>query len=429
MAAPGTQLDRAAIAEQVSGIVAGLLAELGIHRVAAEFKPSAHLERDLGLGSLERVELVLRVSKTFQITLPDRVAAEAETLGDLLDAVAAQNGAAPAEIADRRDSASEPRVPFPAAASDFRENLFAQAETLTEVCLHRGRADAARQHIFLREEDAGTRTITFGELAQRAGAIAHGLRARGLQPGECVALMLPTSADFFFSFLGVILAGGVAVPIYPPMRADRIEEYAARQSAILSSAQARFLITFRQAEAVARMLQPHVASLKGVLSAAKLAETSNGSASFEPHPARPSDLAFLQYTSGSTGEPKGVMLTHANVLANIRGIAEALELDSSDALATWLPLYHDMGLIGCWLLPLAMGIPMAAMSPLAFLTRPERWLWAVHHHRATIAAAPNFAFELCVRKIDDRDIEGLDLSSWRCLLNGAEPSIRARWTA
>jgi fatty-acyl-CoA synthase len=416
MATPGTQLDRAAIEEQVSRIVAELLAELGSHRLPQEVKPSAHLERDLGLGSLERVELVQRISAAFHTTLSDRVAAEAETLADLLNAVAAGDASAP-----ERFSAAAPRAPFPAATTDLRERLLDRAETLTEICLHRGRSDAHRPHLFLREDDGATRAISFGELWERASSIAHGLRARGLEPGESVALMLPTSADFFPSFLGVILAGGVAAPIYPPLRADRIEEYAARQSAILRSAQARFLISFRQAEAVAHLLHPHVPSLKGVLSAAKLAETSNGSASFEAHHARPSDLAMLQYTSGSTGEPKGVTLTHANLLANIRSMVDALEIDTSDVMVSWLPLYHDMGLIGSWLLPFCMGLPLAVMSPLAFLTRPERWLWAVHHHRATVAAAPNFAFELCVRKIADRDIQGLDLSSWRCLLNGAEP--------
>lgn len=416
MATPGTQLDRAAIEEQVSRIVAELLLELGSHRLPQEIKPSAHLERDLGLGSLERVELVLRISTAFHASLSDRVAAEAETLADLLTAVASHDAGAPELF-----SAAAPRAPFPAPTTDLRERLLDRAETLTEICLHRGRSDAHRPHLFLREDDGATRSITFGELFQRASSMAHGLRTRGLEPGEAVALMLPSSADFFSSFLGVILAGGVAVPIYPPMRADRIEEYAARQAAILRSAEAKFLITFRQAEAVAHLLHPHVPSLKGVLSAAKLAETSNGSASFKAHHARPSDLTFLQYTSGSTGEPKGVMLTHANLLANIRAIVDALEIDSSDVVVSWLPLYHDMGLIGSWLLPFSMGFPLAVMSPLAFLTRPERWLWAVHQHRATLAAAPNFAFELCVRKIADRDIEGLDLSSWRCLLNGSEP--------
>ena len=115
------------------------------------------------------------------------------------------------------------------------------------------------------------------------------------------------------------------------------------------------------------------------------------------------------------------MLTHANLLANMRAIGEAVELSPRDVGVTWLPLYHDMGLIGAWLTLMYFGVPVAVMSPISFLTRPERWLWAFHKHRGTIAAAPNFAYELCVRKIADKDIEGLDLSSWRAALNGAEP--------
>ena len=130
-----------------------------------------------------------------------------------------------------------------------------------------------------------------------------------------------------------------------------------------------------------------------------------------------SDIALLQYTSGSTGDPKGVTLTHANLLANIRAIGEAVQMTSEDVGISWLPLYHDMGLIGAWLTLLHFGTPLRVMSPLAFLTRPERWLQAFHKHRGTITAAPNFAYELCVRKIADKDIEGLDLSS---LARGAE---------
>ncbi|MDE3217130.1 MAG: AMP-binding protein, partial [Gemmatimonadota bacterium] len=134
-----------------------------------------------------------------------------------------------------------------------------------------------------------------------------------------------------------------------------------------------------------------------------------------------SSAALIQYTSGSTGDPKGVVLTHANLLANIRAIADGVDMRPTDAIVSWLPLYHDMGLIGAWLTGLVQGLPIGLMSPLAFLARPERWLWAIHQERASLCAAPNFAYDLCVRKVRDEAIEGLDLSTWRCALNGSEP--------
>ena len=221
------------------------------------------------------------------------------------------------------------------------------------------------------------------------------------------------------------------MPIYPPFRADRIEEYAARQAGILNNAEVCLLLTFRRAEAVAHLVQPRVRSLASVVDAEKLIDLADkapppapGSVARAPdrQPRAPlSDIALLQYTSGSTGDPKGVVLTHANLLANMRGIGTAVQMGPGDVGVSWLPLYHDMGLIGAWLTLLHFGVPLAVMSPLAFLTRPERWLWAFHKHRGTITAAPNFAYELCVRKITDKDIEGLDLSSWRVAMNGAEP--------
>ncbi|MCI0417710.1 MAG: AMP-binding protein, partial [Acidobacteria bacterium] len=242
------------------------------------------------------------------------------------------------------------------------------------------------------------------------------------------ALMLPTGEEIFFAFFGILLAGGVPVPIYPPFKASRIEEYAQRQSRILQNAEARFLITFRQAEKLARLLKPNIPSLKRVLTVAELSRR-------ESEPPRPRDMpsplrgarlsgssvALIQYTSGSTGDPKGVVLTHSNLLANIRAIGAGLKLQPADFGVSWLPLYHDMGLIGTWLTALCSGVPVAILSPLSFLNRPERWLWAIHQHRATVSAAPNFAYELCARRIDDRSIEGLDLSCWRAALNGAEP--------
>ncbi|MGC1313391.1 MAG: AMP-binding protein, partial [Candidatus Acidiferrum sp.] len=274
-------------------------------------------------------------------------------------------------------------------------------------------------------------TLTFGELYAAAQRCAAELAKRGVPAGGRVALMLPTSRAFFVSYAGILLAGAIPVPIYPPFRADRIEEYAARQSAILKNAEVCLLLTFRQAEAVARLLKPRVHSLAEVADAEKLIDAADKAPPPSPgalplhltgsRARKASDIALLQYTSGSTGDPKGVVLTHANLLANIRAIGEAVDLGPNDLGVSWLPLYHDMGLIGAWLTLLHFGIPLAVMSPLAFLTRPERWLKAFQKFGGTISAAPNFAYELCVRKIADKDIEGLDLSGWRAALNGAEP--------
>ena len=185
--------------------------------------------------------------------------------------------------------------------------------------------------------------------------MAAELVKRGIGRGDRVAFMLPTSRDFFLTFAGTLLAGATPVPIYPPFRADRIAEYAERQSAILANAGARLLITFREAASVAKLLKPLVPSLEGVATAESLIESRIAAPLGQQLHARGEDLALLQYTSGSTGNPKGVMLTHANLLANVRAIGEAVALRDDDVGVSWLPLYHDMGLIGAWLMPLYFG--------------------------------------------------------------------------
>jgi len=132
-------------------------------------------------------------------------------------------------------------------------------------------------------------------------------------------------------------------------------------------------------------------------------------------------IAMLQYTSGSTGSPKGVILTHNNLLTNIHAMGALMGANESDVFVSWLPLYHDMGLIGAWLGSLYFGCLLVLMSPTSFLARPERWLRAIHDYRGTLSASPNFGYELCARRPVDRDLEGLDLSSWRLAFNGAEP--------
>ncbi len=414
----------------VREVLEELSAGRGLEELAAR-GPAAHLERELGLGSLERVELMLRLGDACGVRLPDRVVAGAERVQDLIDALMYERERE--DLGGKSHDVSSGVAAAVVPAREHRPDLehrIREAQTLTEILRLRGLGEPGRTHIHLYEEEERLRVITFGELYERASAVAGELRQRGLEPGETVAIMLPTCAEFFYTFAGILLAGGIPVPLYPPFRADRIAEYATRQANILRNAESRFLITFRQAESLARLLSPRVPTLRGVLNAARLASPPIGpetsSKVWRPvanlsHRARGEDIAFLQYTSGSTGDPKGVMLTHANLLANIRSIVDGLEVRSDDVVVSWLPLYHDMGLIGAWMAPLYFGVPVVVMSPLAFLSRPERWLRAIDRHRGTLSPAPNFAYELCVRKIADKDLEGLDLSSWRAALNGAEP--------
>ena len=445
MGATGTKIDRtAAVGTQTLDTLRQLLTELGGARGLGELAArgtAAHLERELGLGSLERVELMLRLGDACGVRLPDRVVVEADTVQDLVDAILGEEAGGNAGGASSRGgdtgAAGTATAVAPAFSPAIRADLEQQirnAETLTEILRLRGRGEPARAHIHLYEENDELRTITFGELYERASTVAAELQRRGLEPGQTVSIMLPTCAEFFSTFAGILLAGGIPVPIYPPFRADRIAEYAKRQSNILRNAEARFLITWKQAEGLARLLKPAVPTLREVLNAQSLANSTTAKAPGEDaaseqwrpvenlvHHARGEDIAFLQYTSGSTGDPKGVVLTHANLLANIKSIVSGIEIKSDDVAVSWLPLYHDMGLIGAWFVPIFTGIPLVVMSPLAFLSRPERWLWAIHKHRGTISPAPNFAYELCVRKIPDKDLQGLDLSSWRAATNGAEP--------
>jgi fatty-acyl-CoA synthase len=432
VATPATQLDAAEIRERVLGVIRSLLEELGSRGALPMLNAASQLDRDLGLGSLERVELLARLETAFGVRLPDAVMAEANTPEDLAKALLSAPEAETLE--DEAASALRAAVTTQKLHRDAEDAGVFAAETLLDVLRYRAMHDAERAHLLITEETEArerSATLTFGELYAAAQRCAAELARRGVPAGGRVALMLPTSRAFFVSYAGILLAGAIPVPIYPPFRADRIEEYAERQSAILKNAEVCLLLTFRQAEAVARLLKPRVKSLMEVADAEKLIDAADKAPPPSPgalplhltgsRARKASDIALLQYTSGSTGDPKGVVLTHANLLANIRAIGEAVELGPGDVGVSWLPLYHDMGLIGAWLTLLHFGVPLAVMSPLAFLTRPERWLKAFQKYGGTISAAPNFAYELCVRKIADKDIQGLDLSNWRAALNGAEP--------
>jgi fatty-acyl-CoA synthase len=399
--AAGPEVER-----RILEIVQGLVAELRGSSHEGRVSLDDSLDRDLGLGSLERVELMLRLEQAFSVALPDAVMAEAEQPRDL---VAAILSGAPST----RERCTKP-APLPGPAASAPES----AATLPDVLRWQAEANPDRVHIFLREDNGTEAPITYRALWERASAVAAGLRERRLRRGDSVALMLRTEEAFFPAFFGILLCGGVPVPIYPPFRLDRLEEYAERAAGILRNAEARLLLTFPEAERLAGLLRGRVPSLGEVTTIARIA--GGGDAAPEAGLAA-GDPALIQYTSGSTGAPKGVLLTHANLLANIRSIAEGIAIRADDVAVSWLPLYHDMGLIGSWLAALYYAIPIAILSPLAFLSRPVRWLHTIQARRGTLSCAPNFAFDLCVRKIRDDEIEGLDLSSWRLAFNGSEP--------
>jgi len=362
------------------------------------------LDRDLGFDSLGRVELLSRIEHMFGTSLPERVIATAETPRDLLNAVLKSGTSSAPAFAETiiKVNSLGTRV-----SVDDAGTLMALLDRHVAINPH-------RTHIVLTETEE---EISYATLRKEAGSVAAGLQALGLQRGQTVAIMLPTGSEYFYSFYGILLAGGIPVPIYPPVRLAQIEDHLRRHAGILNNALVSFLITVPKAKAVAQLLKSAVRSLRAVITVPELAEFR---LAFTGLVAEPRDIAFLQYTSGSTGAPKGVILTHANLLANIRAMGQATRADSQDVFVSWLPLYHDMGLIGAWLGSLYHAIPLVIMSPLTFLAHPERWLWAVHRYRGSLSAAPNFAYELCVRKIGDDSLKGLDLSSWRLAFNGAE---------
>jgi 1-acyl-sn-glycerol-3-phosphate acyltransferase len=388
-----------------------LALESGGERAARAVSETASLERDIGLGSLERVELITRIERRAGRTLPDG-ALQAETCAEIAAALAST----PSPIPREERGPTQP-APLETLIPTGPHHL---AATLDRALANRAEEAPDRVTVFLTEDDGSERTITYRELWSAASRIAAGLASRGISRGETVALMLPTSFDFLSAFQGTILAGAVAVPIYPPVRLDRLAEYAERQAAILRSAGVRIMITIARAKIIAEVLKSMVPTLEDVVTADELAQSPQAGLRMTPQ-SSPGDPAFIQYTSGSTGSPRGVLLTHANLMANIRAIGLGLDARPVEMGVSWLPLYHDMGLIGSWLFTMASAYPLALRSPLSFLARPERWLHDIHRRRGTMSAAPNFAYELCVRRIRDEDIEGIDLSSWRCALNGAEP--------
>ena len=391
---------------RVLGLVRGLARELHPERAdVATLALDAALDRDFGIDSLARAELLARLERAFAVGLAEDAVMDAETARDLLAAIARAHPPARASL---------PAAPLAAGEAEVVPRA---AATLLEVLAFHRASHAARVHVRLVGTEAAERALTYDELAQGAEAIAAGLLEAEVAPGEIVALMLPTGADFFRCFLGVLIAGCVPAPLYPPARRAHVAEHLLRQAAIVRNARVPLLVTTDEALRFGHLLQAQAESLRHVVTPEALVRP--GAAPPWPRLA-PTAPALVQYTSGSTGDPKGVVLSHANLLANIHALAGALDAGPRDVVVNWLPLYHDMGLIGHWLGSLTYACPMVCMPPLHFLARPERWLRAISDHGGTLSAAPNFAYELCAARVREGALDGLDLSSWRMAGCGAE---------
>lgn len=419
-----SRLGGSADAELLLAEVRSLLVDLGVGG-GVPVEQHSDLRRDLGLDSLALAELLDRVEMRFSVHLPNDVLA-APTVADwlrTLEATRARAGTGSGATA----RGSLPATHAAGSSPAIGEGAFPSgAASLAAAMRFHAERHGERTCVRLLEGPGADVMVerTFHQLATEADEVGRRLRTAGLGPGERVGIMLPTGIDYLRVLLGALLAGAVPVPLYPPARATEIEDHLRRQARLLERAGAALLVADPRAAGVGRLVSGLVPTIRGVRTPTELDQLAP---SDEPLSAPGADeLALIQFTSGSTGDPKGVMLTNDQLLANIRAMGTAAEVTSEDVFVSWLPLYHDMGLIGAVLAPLYFGFPLVVMSPLTFLARPATWLEAFDRHRGTLSAAPNAAYQACVDRIGNDVLDGLDLSSWRLAFNGSEQvSIRA----
>ncbi len=304
-------------------------------------------------------------------------------------------------------------------------SLIPDVASFVDLLRFRVDADAERPYArFLREGevDGAVEPLSYGGLDRAARAIAARLQASGAA-GERVLLLYPPGLRFVEGFFGCLYAGAIAVPAFPPD--PRLESSVPRLVAIAEDAGARFALTTSAVRSIADTLAaraPALARLEWIATdTLPDATLPDGGDAWRPPALGHDSVAFLQYTSGSTGDPKGVVVSHGNLLDNSRAIARGFDHGPDLKGVIWLPPYHDMGLIGGVLQPVAVGGEVTLLSPFDFLRRPVRWLQAIARHRATTSGGPDFAYRLCVDKVTDAELSTLDLSSWKVAFSGAEP--------
>ena len=294
-------------------------------------------------------------------------------------------------------------------------------KTLTAALAAAARREAAGfSHLSHERQPASF--VSYAAMWRRAQRCAAAMQALGVRPGERVGLILPDSAEFIDNIFGAMLAGAIAVPIYPPMNLGQFDAYLANTTHILRQAGCSAVITDAKVRPILGKLMTSVPGLRTITTHADAIALVPEAAEPAGVVVRPDDIAFLQFTSGSTSRPKGVTLTHANLMANIAAIGGGLNISRESSGVSWLPLYHDMGLIGFVFAPIAYETRgILFISPLLFLKRPAIWLRQLSEFKASITFAPNFAYGLCTTRVKDSELEGVDLSALQVAGCGAEP--------
>ncbi|MDC0708894.1 AMP-binding protein [Stigmatella sp. ncwal1] len=297
-------------------------------------------------------------------------------------------------------------------------NALRFSPTLVHTLRHWAQVQPGKNaYTFLSGRELPEQLISYEELARTVFGLAAHLRREGLH-GERVLLVMRSGLEYIVGFLACTAAGAIAVPLYPPAS----DKDGVKLRAVVRDCQPKAMLVQRAIEA---SHGPQLAGFPGcralVIEDLIAAHGGMDPAAVELTPPLPDDLAFLQYTSGSTGDPKGVMVTHRSIVHNNRMVAAAMGNTRESVIVTWLPLFHDMGLIGMILQSLSLGARSVLMAPKSFVRDPAMWLQAVSTYRGTCAGGPNFAYDLCIEKVDDKVIDTLDLSSWRSAFNGAEP--------
>jgi fatty-acyl-CoA synthase len=276
------------------------------------------------------------------------------------------------------------------------------------------------EHAYTFQDMKGAETrYTFPELERDTAARAGALQALGLGKGDRVGVIIVEPEDFVLTFLAAIRVGVIPVPLYPPLSLGNLDAYADRTARILESAGAKLLVTSARLQNLLWSQVDKVPTLDRLVVAEQLKRHARPP---EYPEITPEDIAFLQYTSGSTSDPKGVIVTHDNLVANIRCIVGGLDLTpETDTGVSWLPLYHDMGLIGFVLVTIWRGVNTVFIPTVRFIRRPWCWLETIHRHRGTISFAPNFAYALVTRKCTPEQMAAWDLSCVKAFGCGAEP--------